>query len=361
MQRVEPRDTVVTDGEHPRPGWVDFHADDRMAGVDLPALPRGVERLPKGVLRTLRRLDAGRLEPKRDPELGVAVAHRERTRDELAARRRARLVARLAPLREREDRQPCRERQPDEGAEREEGEPAVPAPRLRPGQLDRPLGIVTTLPAEHCAREDVVEDLPAAALVGPQDAVPREGRRDRVDLTRGDAGELRIRCLVCDLRARRRDEVVEEPGGDVALRGVERLDRALEVVGHDLPGAAEQLEGCRTQRGRTGGALDVPQPLHHELQVRSLDPARGAVALGDAETARAELDSSRADAVEDTLDEHVLGDDLLAFELAPALQGPDDRRPPGNPIEPVETQDVREQARDVAFEPVESRERVLAQ
>ena len=147
----------------------------------------------------------------------------------------------------------------------------------------------------------------------------------------------------------------------VPLRGVERLDRALEVVGHDLPGAAERLEGRRTQRGRPGGALDVPQPLHHELQVRRLDPARGAVALGDAETARAELDPSRADAVEDTLDEHVLGDDLLAFELAPALQGPDDRRPPGNPVEPVETQDVGEQARDVAFEPVEPRERVLAQ
>ena len=79
------------------------------------------------------------------------------------------------------------------------------------------------------------------------------------------------------------------------------------------------------------------------------------------EAAGAELDPAGADAVQHALDEHVLGDDLLALELAPALQRADDRRPPGRSVEPVEAQDVREQARDVALEPVEPRERVLAQ
>ena len=75
---------------------------------------------------------------------------------------------------------------------------------------------------------------------------------------------------------------------------------------------------------------------------------------------RAELDAARADAVEDALDERLLRGDRVPFELAPASEGAHDRRPPGLPIEPVETEDVGEQRRDVGLEPIEHRERVLA-
>ena len=67
-----------------------------------------------------------------------------------------------------------------------------------------------------------------------------------------------------------------------------------------------------------------------------------------------------ADAVEDALDERLLRGDHVPFELAPASEGAHDRRPPGLPIEPVETEDVGEERGDVGLEPIEHRERVLA-
>ena len=81
--------------------------------------------------------------------------------------------------------------------------------------------------------------------------------------------------------------------------------------------------------------------------------------LDDTHPTRAELDAARADAVEDALDERLLRGDHVPFELAPASEGAHDRRPPGLPIEPVETEDVGEQRGDVGLEPIEHRERVL--
>ena len=155
--------------------------------------------------------------------------------------------------------------------------------------------------------------------------------------------------------------MVEDARRNLPLVGRQRLDRPLEVIRDDLPRAAERVERLRAQRRRPGSPLDVPEPLHDELEIRRLDPARRPVLLDDAEPARPELDPARADAVEDPLDEHVLGDHVFTLQRTPALQGSDDRRSPGGAVEPVEAEHVAEQVRDPPFEAVEPRERVLAQ
>ena len=351
-------------GDHQGPGAraIELERDERATDVHNVSLSGGGKRLTKGILGAKRRIDARRLHRERQPQLGVAVQQRQRTRHELTTLRDARLVARLAALREREHREPRGQCEPDERAEGQEREAAVPASRLFPGALDRSLGVVAALPAEHSSGQDVVEDLPPAALVGTQDAVARERGRDPGDLAGRGNGELReVGRLVRDLRSGWRDEMVEQPRGDLPLRRAERRDRPLEVIGNHLCGAAELLECRRTQRRGARRTFDLPHPLHDELEVRRLDAASAVVALGDSEAAGAELDLPGAHAVQHTLDEHVLGDDLLALHLAPALQRADDRRPGGRSVEPVEAKDVREQARDVALEPVEPRERVFAQ
>ena len=66
---------------------------------------------------------------------------------------------------------------------------------------------------------------------------------DAAHLVLARACELReVGRLVRDLRPRRRDEVVEEQRRDVPLLRRQGLDRALEVVGHHLAGAAEPVE-----------------------------------------------------------------------------------------------------------------------
>ena len=110
--------------------------------------------------------------------------------------------------------------------------------------------------------------------------------------------------------------------------GRQRLDRPLEVIGHDLAGAAERIERLDPQRRRPRRALDVPHALHDELEVRRLDAARRPVFLDRSDASGAELDPPRADAVQDALDEHVLGDDVLALEFASSARAAG-RSPPG--------------------------------
>ena len=145
-----------------------------------------------------------------------------------------------------------------------------------------------------------------------------------------------VRRLVRDLHPGRRDEVVEEARRDLALLGRQRVDRSLQVIGDDLAGAAERIERLGPQRRRSRAALDVPEALHHELEVRRLDPDGLPVRLDRAETARSELDPAGAHAVQDALDEHVLGVDVLSLELSPALERAEDRQASGGSIEPVE-------------------------
>ena len=307
VEPVEPRNAVVADGEHSRPCRIDVHPDHGMPGRDDGAYARPIEREPQRVLRPGGRLDPRGLERELDPELGVAVEHGERARDELAAPRRASLVARLAPLGEREDRKRRHCREGDERAESEKREPPVAATRVGARARDGALGVVTALPPEHRTREDVVEDLPASRLVRPEDPVVGKDADDTTHVVIRAVRELcEVGRLVGDLHARGGDEVLEERCRDVLLPGRQRLDRPLEVVRHDLCCASEPGERRGPERRRATRALDVPQPLHHELQVRRLDAGRAAVRVLHAEAAGAELDAPGADAVEHVVDQRVL-------------------------------------------------------
>ena len=76
------------------------------------------------------------------------------------------------------------------------------------------------------------------------------------------------------------------------------------MIRHDLTSPAEASSVCGSQRRRARGSLDLPETLHHELEVRRLDPACAAVRLRDRpEPARPELDLTRTDAVQHVLDE----------------------------------------------------------
>ena len=236
--------------------------------------------------------------------------------------------------------------------------PACDSARLR----DRALRVVAALPSEDRACEDVVEYLPASRLVRPQDAVVGEDAHDASHVVLRAMGELRkVGRLVGDLRARGRDEWSKSDAAMSRCSGRERLDRPLEVVGDDLPRAAEPGERRGAKRRRAARALDVPQALHHELEVRRLDPGRAAVPArvprppGPSSMRPAPTPSSTSPTSSSSIDH-------IPFELAPKRSsGSDDRRPPRGAIEPVQPQDVAEQARDGRFQPVERGKRVLAQ
>ena len=168
--------------------------------------------------------------------------------------------------------------------------------------------------------------------------------------------------LVGDLRPGRRDEVVEEPRSDVALRGRQRLDRALEVIGDDLARTTELVERRGAQRRRAARALDVPEPLHHELQVRApRSPRARPFPLVGSRPARPSSirPVPTPSSTSPTSASSIVT--VVAFELAPALERLDDRRATGGAVEVVEAEDVAEQVRDRRLEPVERGERVLAQ
>src|SRR5687767_359647 len=146
-----------------------------MTDIEDGSLPGGGQCSPERVFCAYRGILLRRLHCKCQPELRVGVQQRQRTRDELPALRNPRLLARVAPLREREDRERGGKREPHEGAEREQAEPTVATPRLLPCARHRPLGVVPALPAQDGASEHVVEDLPPPTVVRSKDAVTREG------------------------------------------------------------------------------------------------------------------------------------------------------------------------------------------
>ena len=110
-----------------------------------------------------------------------------------------------------------------------------------------------------------------------------------------------------DLRPGRRHEVVEEPRGEIAV-ACRRGPRApLEMLLDDLLGAAELRERRGAQDVRAALALDLPEPLQHELQIRRLDAARPLAFLDEPAAGEVPLDPAGGDLVEHRLDELVLG------------------------------------------------------
>ena len=109
-----------------------------------------------------------------------------------------------------------------------------------------PLGFVLAPPCEHRLAEDVVEDLvpDGTALVDrAQDAALGQRRQHRYQLGFGDLAEVgEIGDFVGDLRPRWRDEVVEDPGGDILLLGREVGHGALEMLLDDVLRTAEPVD-----------------------------------------------------------------------------------------------------------------------
>ena len=70
---------------------------------------------------------------------------------------------------------------------------------------------------------------------------------------------------------RRRHELVEDRGRQLACPLVELCERVVEMAADEPLGAAEPLERRGAQRLRARAALLLPQTRHHELQERRRD------------------------------------------------------------------------------------------
>ena len=84
-----------------------------------------------------------------------------------------------------------------------------------------------------------------------------------------------------DLRLRARDEEAEQVGRDCLVGGRELAERLEQVVLDDLLCASESLQAGHVEPVRPGLHRRPPEPVHHELEERSLDgidvrPARPA-------------------------------------------------------------------------------------
>ena len=212
------------------------------------------------------------------------------------------------------------------------------------------------LPVEQRLREDVVEDLVGRRVVdGPQDAGVAAGQllersRDVVLPHAGEPGQ--VRPALGDLRAGRRDQVVERARHPPALRRRELGHRLAEVLADDLAQAAHRAQRRDAQLGRAALPLALPQPSHDELEVGRLDalPAAEPEAAGGAGAGLA-LVQQRED---------VLGQAGLERRLA-AGDRLGDRLDGGGVGHRPEPHEVAELRRRRPLEQVEARERVLAQ
>ena len=125
---------------------------------------------------------------------------------------------------------------------------------------------------------------------------------------------------VGDLAPGRRHEMVEEPRGEVALLVVQAGERALEMLLDDLLCAAELVQRRSTQHVRAPLALDLPEALEHQLEIRRLDSSRPLAIVHEAPAGDALLDPAGGDLVEHRLDQLVLGRDACATELGVRAQ-----------------------------------------
>src|SRR5262245_26434760 len=246
----------------------------------------------------------------------------------------------------------------------------MPPPRRSTFARERGLRIVARPPGEHRVSEDVVEDLVAVAggmAVSPersQDAFVRERLENRLELTLSErrvAGE--VGDPVRDLRTRGRDEMAEDIRCGVSLRRREGCQGSLEVALDDRLSPTEPAKGRQPQHPRAALALDLPDSLHHELEVRRLDALRGrwADALGRPPARERRLDPTRLDLGEHRVGERRLDRDGPVFtgQLVVTIQRPEDGRPGCLVIEVIESDRIREEPRDPRLEDVELGESVV--
>ena len=301
---------------------------------------------------------------------------------------RARLIALVTGGEEREERkQSERDGQGREhgcGKTESNGEPRpLPAPLLL-RLLEPPcllfstptLFVVLAAPLDDGVRQNVVANLEAPALLarrridGAEDPALIELLEDRLgDLLRAARVAGEIGGVVDDPRPRRRHQLVQHLRRDRALLGAKRTHRVVQEPADDLLGAAEARQRCLTEHMGVPALLLGPQPRHHELEERSLDPrvlgpgVLGLLVLDDAAPRLADDDAPSLHLLDHGLDEPRL--DLVrgaavAEELVVLLDGLHDRGGRGLLVEVLDAQVAGEDVHDAAFEAVELRVRVLA-
>ena len=155
--------------------------------------------------------------------------------------------------------------------------------------------------------------------------------------------------------------MVEHPRRRVLLLPVELVEGVLDVIADDRLGAAQRAQRREPERVRPLFALGRPDPFHHELEIRRLDPPLAPAAVDGADARLPEFDAARRHLVEHRLDELRLDRHGFPRELVPPRDGPEDRGPRGVAVEPVESELVCEHVRQRRLEDVQRTERVFAQ
>ena len=144
----------------------------------------------------------------------------------------------------------------------------------------------------------------------------------------------------------------------------EAAHRLVEIRARYRFGAPKSVgidKGREAQGRRSLCDLDLPDPVHHELEEGRLDAPLGLVAtcrsIARARALGSETDLTDGNLVEDGVDEGVFDTDATAAELLDRL---DDRVAGGRPAEMLDVEPVREERRDPSLEAVEPGEGVLA-
>ena len=141
--------------------------------------------------------------------------------------------------------------------------------------LELAIGLMLRPPREHRLRKDVVKDLVAQAaafLERTQNPAVRQRREHGLEVVAGTPAEIdEIVELVGDLRARGGDEVVEDPRGDILLAGVRSPIAPSRCSSTICLAPPSRSSVSRRRRSEPAALLLVPEPLHHQLQVRRLD------------------------------------------------------------------------------------------
>ena len=181
----------------------------------------------------------------------------------------------------------------------------LPTPRGRALLDERPLRFVPRAPVEHGGAEHVVEDLvPRSAAVpaghGADDPLRVEASRARPEPLGGSPAYRQRSSTACAIFVPgRRHEVVEEPRDhDLA-----RSRRGPRARARGAPRRSARHRRARpASRARSTSeprcALDLPEPLEHELEVRRLDAPRRAALVDEPATGEAPLDPAGRDLVE---------------------------------------------------------------
>jgi len=156
--------------------------------------------------------------------------------------------------------------------------------------------------------------------------------------------------------------VVEDVGSRVLLCGRERAERTIEVVLDDLLGAAQRSEGLLPKHRGPALALDLPQALKHELEVRRLHTAHLHGAFHCTSSGQRGLKASCRDLVEHVV--HQSGLDLHRAgrprDRGKAAQRTEDRLAPRGPVELVEAKGIHVEPGDSLLEDVELSKCVVA-